>query len=383
MKFVWEKYLQIVLGIIILILCFSGCNTARNNTKNANDYQKPLLSPLVSPEMAVTENVDEKYEKLLNKFLKKEDEAKENTKPELYRLKVGDILEISVLDEPEMTKQSVIIPDGTLTYLLVGEIPAAGKNIGELRDEIQSLLEKYLVNPKVSVLVKEIDKKLEEEKRVSIIGAVQNPGEYPIRKGDKIIDVIAKAGGLLYINDWMGGRTVANLKASYISRDGVKLNVDFDKLLRLGDMNYNLPVENADLIYITDAESSGIFVLGEVKNPRFIPYNRDITLVEAISRSGGFTYKAEKSKVIVLRNSTIENEFLYVDVESLVYGNSSEQNIVLKENDIVYVPEQGLSEYSRYGEYLLTFGNMLLQAYQIRQNIMFPALDRSEVWGGN
>ncbi len=342
--------------------------------------EKAELTPLQQEE-----NLDQKYDALLKKILEKEEkkkaeEAKEEAK-ELYRLKPGDTLEISVLDEPEMTRNLTVIPDGTITYLLIGEVEAAGKTVTQLRQEIGKSLEKYFVTPKVSVIITNIAKYEElakPPKYMSIVGAVTSPGEYQVRENDRIIDIVARAGGLLYINDYMGGRTVANLKSSYLSRRGVKLDVDFDKLLRLGDMNYNLPVEEGDFIYISQAEDSAIFVLGEVMQPQLIPYNRDITIVEALSRAGGFTEKGEKSRVIVLRNSTTQNEFIYVDVEKLLYGDSEENNLILKQNDIVFVPEQGLSEYARYAGYLMTFGNLLLQGYQIRDQVLFPRLHRAD-----
>ncbi len=382
-----------VLALILLLSFISGCSST--GAKTEPDTAKPSASAIVapdaqqnqtpSPETAAqktpqSDELDAKYDQILKKIMAKqkaEEEAKD-AKPEAYRLRKGDSVEVSVLDELEMTRNVSVIPDGSITYLLVGEIPAEGKTVAELRMEIQNKLSGFFVNPRVSVILSKISKQEEEKRTISIVGAVQSPGEIQITDKDRVIDVIAKAGGLLYINDWMGGRTVANLKASYISRKGVKLDVDFDKLLRIGDMNFNVPVENGDFIYIADAESSSIFILGEVYNPQLIPYNRDISLVEALSRSGGFTHKAEKSRVIVLRDSGLGNEFVYVDVESLLYGDKEEQNMILKAGDIVYVPEQGLSEWSRYAEYLMVFGSLLLQGYEIRDQVRFPRLNRRD-----
>ncbi len=368
----------------------AGCKSTEANktdgkTEEINSTLKKAADEKNVPSVP-SDDVNSRYDQILKKILDKEkaDKIEKDTAPQYYRLRVGDSLEISVLDEPEMTRKVNVIPDGTITYLLVGEIPAEGKTVAELRNMIEQSLVKYFVNPRVSAILDQIAKREEEERTVSVVGAVKDPGEIKIKEGDRVIDPIARSGGLLYINDWMGGRTIANLKASYISRKGVKLDVDFDKLLRLGDMNYNVPVEKGDFIYIADAENSSVYILGEVTNPQLIPYNRDISLVEALSRSGGFTHKAEKSRVIVLRNSGLGNEFVYVDVESLLYGSKDEQNMILKEGDIVYVPEQGMSEWSRYAEYLMVFGDLLLQGYQIRDQVLFPRLHRrDQYFSGN
>ena len=383
-----KKSAIIVFSALLCIFILQGCKTnapeAKTDLFNA-DLQKAAVeksgTQKPSPGDPLANEVKNKYDDILKKILeseKKQQTPPEEVKPELYRMKIGDSFEISVLDENEMTRQVKVIPDGTITYLLVGEIQAENKTVPELRNDIENKLKQYFVNPKVSILLNEtiVQPKPEDERVVSVIGAVKNPGEFKIKKNSKIVDIVAQSGGLLYINDWMGGRTVANLKASYISRKGVKLDVDFDKLLRLGDMDYNILLDSGDFIYIADAENSSIFILGEVTTPQIIPYNRDITLVEALSRSGGFTNKAEKSRVIVLRNSTLGNEFVYVNVEALLYGDHEEQNMILKEGDIIYVPEQGMSEYSRYAEYLMVFGQLLLQGYQIRDQVMFPRLKR-------
>lgn len=383
-----KKVGMIVFFAFLCILVLQGCKTdaPEANINQINSDLQKVAGEKSGPEKPVpgdplANEVNSKYDDILKKILeseKKQQAPPEEVKPELYRMKIGDSFEISVLDENEMTRQVKVIPDGTITYLLVGEIMAENKTVPELRNDIENKLKQYFVNPKVSILINETTPQLENQRIVSVVGAVKNPGEFNIKKNSKIVDIVAQAGGLLYINDWMGGRTVANLKASYISRKGVKLDVDFDKLLRLGDMDYNVLLESGDFVYIADAENSSIFVLGQVTNPQLIPYNRDITLVEALSRSGGFTLLAEKSRVIVLRNSTLGNEFVYVNVEALLYGDHEEQNMILKEGDIIYVPEQGMSEYSRYAGYIMTFGSLLLQGYEIRDQVMFPRLNRAD-----
>ncbi|HBC86887.1 MAG TPA: hypothetical protein DCZ94_08035 [Lentisphaeria bacterium] len=297
-----------------------------------------------------------------------------------YLLDKGDVIEISVLDEPEMTRNVSVIPDGTITYLLVGEIQAKGKTLKGLREELEVLLKEYFVKPRVSVILNKLHEEkemLEDIGYVSLMGALSHPGKYKITKGDRITDAVAQAGGLLYINDFQGGRSIANLKASYISRNGVKLDIDFDKLLRLGDMRFNISVEMGDFIYIGEADTDAIIVLGEVALPQIIPHNRDISIVEAISRCGGFTEKGMKSEVIIIKASPdSEVKCVKVDLEALLLGTGKDKNILLEGGDIVFVPEHGLSEYARYAGYLITFADLVLKAYNVRDQIRFPKLTR-------
>jgi polysaccharide export outer membrane protein len=298
-----------------------------------------------------------------------------------YLLRVGDQIEISVLDELEMSRNVRVIPDGTITYLLIGEVPAAGRTVGELRESITAALGTYFVDPRVSVILTEIAKaeailaeqKEREKEYVSILGALRSPGKYEMTRNYHLLDLIAEAGGLLYTQQEFGARTIANLKSAYLSRNGERVDVDFDRLLRLGDMSQNVPLAPQDFVYIPDAETNNIYVLGEVTDPRPIPFSRDVSLVEAIATCGGFTEQAQRSGVIVVRPSTGTN--FEIDLERLLLGQE-ELNLPLESGDIIFVPEQGLSEYSRYANYLSSFANLILSGYQVQEQVRYPRLKR-------
>ncbi len=293
-----------------------------------------------------------------------------------YRLNIGDVLEISVLDEPEMTRNVAIIPDGTIAYLLVGEIKAEGLTIAELRASLTVALKEFFIAPYVSVLTQKINLPQEEVKKISILGALKAPGNYDWHKGNRILDILAQAGGLLYTQTDIGSRATANLKASYLSRNGKAVDVDFYKLMILGDMRYNIPVHPNDFIYIADAGESTIIVMGEVNAPRIIPYTRDFTLVEALSVCRGFTRDAYKSRVIIIRTPLGgETKYVEVDVNDLLHGKDI-KNLMLQSGDIVYVPEQTLSEYARWAGYLSDIAGLILKAYQVKDAIRFPQLKR-------
>ena len=306
-----------------------------------------------------------------------EEQTGENKKDAMkpYRLNVGDVLEISVLDEPDMTREVVIIPDGTLNYLLVGAIPAKGKTIAELRGELTKALSKFFVTPYVSILTKTINLPEEEKKTVNILGALKQPGSYEWHEGDRLLDILSTAGGLLYTQTELGSRTTANLKASYLSRNGKLLDVDFYRMLQMGDMTQNVLIKPNDFIYIASAEESNVIVMGEVENPRIIPYTRSMNLVEALSICGGFTREAYKSRIVILRTENGQAKYVEVDVNNLLHGRDV-SNLTLQGGDIVYVPEQSLSEYSRYAGFLSDIAQLVLDAYSVRDAVRFPKLNR-------
>jgi polysaccharide biosynthesis/export protein len=388
-----RKFWQNLLSVIVLLLLCQACNTPFEfdfeqglilkevSKENTDTVEKVPVEKINDSLTKAAESVVIEFsEPVVPDFIKPGPVEKEEEYTGPYKLKVGDLIEISVLDEPEMTREVRVIPDGTIPYLLIGEIEAEGKTIKALRESISISLTKYFVEPIVSVITKELvheeGGEEEEETFAALVGALNSPGKYKLSEGDRLIDVVAAAGGLLFINDFMGGRSVANLKASYISRDGVTLPVDFDKLLRLGDMSQNIEIADGDFVYIADAETYAIYVLGEVNDPQLVPYNRDISLVEALARTGGFTVNAQRSKVIVVRGGAGVNKALQVDVEGLLLGEEGCENVMLQSGDVIFVPEQGLSEYSRYISQLSSFANIILDGYSVREAVRFPKLNR-------
>lgn len=353
----------------ILFLVFAGCvNPGKKNILAPKENIGPV--EVQNPTQLITE-FNEVPE--IPEFTAKKD--KEGPPPP-YRLNIGDVLEISILDEPEMTRDVKIIPDGTLTYLLVGEMPAVGKTIQELREELTKALEEYFVSPYVSILTKELFLPPEEEKRVSILGALKNPGNYKWHEGDRVLDIIAESGGLLYTQTEFGSRTTANLKASYLSRDGKTVDVDFFRLLQLGDMEQNIKLEPEDFVYIANSEDANIIIMGQVNSPKIIPFNRDISLIEALAMSGGFTEVAYQSRVIILRPSEDDTKYVEINVNDLLHGRDV-RNIQLEGGDIVFVPEQGISEYARYARFITDMMEVVIKGYELREAVMFPKLNRN------
>ncbi len=381
------KFLQ-----LLILLAMPGCFHLENETDSSvtktpgtekedvkvfspSEYIDPVTPGLeeVIPEWEELEQVMDLTDTATSSVSATEPSESKPKPP--YRLNLGDIIEISVLDEPEMTRDVSVIPDGTITYLLVGEIEAEGLTIADLRKSLTISLEEFFISPYISIITKKINIPAEEEKRVSILGAIKNSGNFTWHKGDRVLDLIAEAGGLLYTQTELGSRTTANLKASYLSRNGKEIGVNFYDLLRLGDMNHNILISPDDFIYIADSEESTIIVMGEVNEPRIIPYTRDMTVVEALSICGGFSREAYQSRVVILRSKEGETQYVEVDVNDILHGKNV-TNMMLEGGDIVYIPEQTLSEYARWAGFLGTLADLLLKGYEVREAIRFPKLNR-------
>ena len=117
-----------------------------------------------------------------------------------YRLSPLDVVEISVFQVPDLTKTVEINARGEIALPLIGTIQAGGRTTSELESEIATRLAKdYLQSPQVSVFVKEY-----RSQKVTVEGAVRNPGVYEIPGHSSLLQVLAMAQGLDRVGDPSG-----------------------------------------------------------------------------------------------------------------------------------------------------------------------------------
>ena len=143
-----------------------------------------------------------------------------------YKIGPLDVLDISVFQAPELSKTVEVASNGTIDLPLLGETPAAGKSTYELQRELNSRYgAKYLQNPQVTVSVKQFN-----SSRVTISGAVKNPGVFPY-KGETLLQFVTMAGGLAP----EANSTVVVLRQSNGARSAAKFNIADIEAGRMND----------------------------------------------------------------------------------------------------------------------------------------------------
>ena len=118
-----------------------------------------------------------------------------------YRVQPLDVLDISVFQVPDLTKTVEVSSSGQISLPLIGAVAVAGKSVSGVETEIAAKLRaNYLQAPQVSVFVKE-----SANSRVTVDGAVKNPGVYPVKGQITLLQALATAGGIdLSIADRQG-----------------------------------------------------------------------------------------------------------------------------------------------------------------------------------
>jgi polysaccharide export outer membrane protein len=108
-----------------------------------------------------------------------------------YLLGPEDIVKISVWKDEHLTQEVVVRPDGMISFPLVGDVPAAGRTIEDMRLELVKRLNKFVPNPHVSVLATKI-----LSYKIYVIGRVNKPGEFLVGHYTDVLQALSLAGGL-------------------------------------------------------------------------------------------------------------------------------------------------------------------------------------------
>lgn len=108
-----------------------------------------------------------------------------------YTIGAGDLILISVWKDEALTRQVVVLPDGKISFPLVGEIQAAGRTIEQLRNELESKLERFAPGVTLSVIIQQVNSQV-----VYVIGRVTTPGRFLLTGEINVLQALAMAGGL-------------------------------------------------------------------------------------------------------------------------------------------------------------------------------------------
>ena len=243
----------------------------------------------------------------------------------------GDTLNLQLFDMPDSVRTEVPVgPDGRISFLQARDIMAAGLTVDELRAKMDQALAKFYQNPR-SIIIPVVF----HSKKYIVLGAVANKGVYTFERPLRVIEAIARAGGLetgLY-----AARTVelADLQRSFLVRNGQRVPVDFEGLFLRGDLAQNVPLQPDDYLYFALASANEIYVLGEVMMPGVQVFAAKPSAIRAITMGGGFTPRAFKSRVLVVRGSLDHPESFVVDAAAILKGKAPD--FKLQPRDIVYV----------------------------------------------
>jgi polysaccharide export outer membrane protein len=239
-----------------------------------------------------------------------------------------DILDIKVLEDPNMSGRVTVADDGQILLNVVGKVAVAGLTAAQIEAKLKSILDTFLTKSTIAVQVVEF-----ASKPISVVGAVIKPGRIGATGSTTLIQAITEAGGLAAGH----GKEIYILRTA---RNGLseQLSVDVDELMVRGNPDVNIPLAPNDLVNIPIDPPVNVYIMGEVMRPGTAQFRRsqNPTLLQAIASSGGPTDRASK-RVIIKRTTNGKQETITVNFRDIIRGKK--QDVILQDNDTVVLEE--------------------------------------------
>lgn len=241
--------------------------------------------------------------------------------PNAYRVGGGDVLNVQVYDENDLSGTAHVDDTGMVHLPLLGQVQVAGLTVREIDDALTAMLARdYLVDPHVTVEVAEYG-----SQPIQVLGAVQEPGVYYLRGATSLLDVLAEAGGL------NSERSSSEIHVKRVLANGLTntISVSQDALLGRGDNNIRL--RSGDVVYIP--EGLAVYVTGEVNEPGALGFTEGMTVTQALNAAGGPTQLAAMRYAYLLR----DGEQVRVPLKDILKGRADD--VPLKAGDQLFIEE--------------------------------------------
>lgn len=238
---------------------------------------------LIPPRIQFTEGIKKEAEKAIMpvpseppkkkvKPLKEKEEKKEEEKKVAegereYYLDMGDVLDISVWQVPDLSRSEVIVrPDGKISFPLIGDVKADGLTLSQLDDIITEKLKTFVKSPEVSIMIRRFGE--QRANKVVILGEILSPGIYKFDETPTITEVIASAGGYT---------KYAVLNSIMVIRGDIKgkpevIRLNVAQILKSGNLLQNILLKPNDIVYVPRSFIGKINVFLEIIQPAIGEY---------------------------------------------------------------------------------------------------------------
>jgi polysaccharide biosynthesis/export protein len=286
-----------------------------------------------------------------------------------YQIGPEDLLEISVLDAPDLSRTVRVSDDGAISLPLLGSIDAAGLSTRELEAVLKDLLKRtYMKDPQVSVFVQEM-----RSHSVSVFGAVEKPGVYQIRDAKTLIEILSMAQGLA--ND--AGDTVIIVRRGGDSADAARpillnarptgpigtpskddatsetnppsqgtggpsasnsMTINLKDLLDSSNPHSNVLVYPGDAVKVTRAGI--VYVVGEVHKPGgfVLKTNENVSVLQAVALAEGTTptSNTKQARIILAGGGDGSRPEIPINLDKILAGQAPDP--LLKPDDVLFIP---------------------------------------------
>jgi polysaccharide export outer membrane protein len=264
---------------------------------------------------------------------------------------VGDLIHIDVFDVPELSRDVRVSDTGDIGYPLIpGKISAAGLTQFQLEEKLRQLLVQngLVAHPQVSVFVRE-----QNSQPISVVGAVGHPIVYQVQRPTTLLELLAAAGG---ISDNAGSeilvtrqphpqspsvKTTGTSDSLVSEPKGETITIRLQDLLESGNPAFNIQVYGGDVVSVPRAGIVYVMGAGISQPGGYVlqSHGEQITVLKAVALAHGLTGFAKANDAVIMRNNPATGQKDNIPVHIKQIENRKADDIAMKPNDILYVPD--------------------------------------------
>ena len=243
-----------------------------------------------------------------------------------YKIGPGDILEITVFENNDLTTTLTVPEKSAVVLPLIGEVNITNLTVQEATDLISSRIKEYVRDPIINLKVKEY-----KSKWVNVMGEVNKPGKHYLMGSTYILDLISEAGGFTE----RAASEIIITRSKQGSPDMEKIVVRRDALSSEGNRN-NVEIFSGDTILIPAKKY--YYMYGEIIKPGSFILEEGITVLKAITQAGGFTRFASKKNIEILRtDERNQQKKILINIRDIEERKSPDLEI--QPDDIIRIPK--------------------------------------------
>lgn len=183
---------------------------------------------------------------LTTAFAQDQSIAEEQARSDAYLIGAGDMLDVFVWRNPELSRRVPVRPDGKISTPLVEDIQAVGKSPTQLARDVEVVLAEYIRSPKVNIIVTSFVGTF--SRQIRVVGQAANPQAIPYRDEMTVLDVIIEVGGLA---EFASGNRAKIIRK--INGEQVEIKVRLKDLINKGKIEENILMMPGDVLIIPES----------------------------------------------------------------------------------------------------------------------------------
>lgn len=245
--------------------------------------------------------------------------------PKNYTLGPGDEIRISVFQNPDLSLDTRVNENGSITYPLIGEVDVGGKPIAAAEKSIASALKSggFVQQPQVNIMLTHI-----RGNQVSVLGEVNRPGRYPIETfNTHVSEMLANAGGIVSSLGPNGGGDDKIILVGYRNGERIRKEINVHDMFMEDGTSEDVTVAAGDILYVPPAPL--YYIYGETQKPGSFRIRNGMSVQQALAEAGGTTIRGtERGMKLYRKNENGE-----------VVATNTKPTDLVQPGDVIYVTE--------------------------------------------